>query len=293
MDKIREMPFIINGIKSDVHCINLHITNPLDANKGLYHYHDYIELLYSISTNDCVCINEKYHNFTDGDFVIINSEEPHKVLHMGISNYICIKFSPHILYSNNQPLYGFKYAIPFLSENSNKKFFSKDEIADTSVPNLICEIMDEWNKQETGYELVIRGNILKVFAEIFRCKNNSGKIAIPDITLSDTMKQALKYISENYNTASAKLASEACGLSYNHFSRIFKKELRQNFSDYLVFVKLKEAEKFLISTDKSITEIAHCTGFSTSSHFISHFKKYKNITPGQFRKKIRKRDRIN
>ena len=119
-----------------------------------------------------------------------------------------------------------------------------------------------------------------------RCWNKNGT-GISDVVVSNTMKRALKYISENYDTATEKEAAKVSGLSYSHFSRVFKKELKQNFNNYLVLIKLREAEKMLISTDNSITEIAHAIGFSTASHFISHFKKHKQITPMQFRKKTK------
>lgn len=62
----------------------------------------------------------------------------------------------------------------------------------------------------------------------------------------------------------------------------------KSFNDYVTLMRINEAEKLLLSTDKSITEIAMCCGFSSSSHFVSRFGQYKQITPGQFRKKLRK-----
>ena len=51
--------------------------------------------------------------------------------------------------------------------------------------------------------------------------------------------------------------------------------------------KLKEAEKLLLTTDHSITEIAFEAGFSTVSHFIARFKAEKGITPHKLRMKLR------
>ena len=50
--------------------------------------------------------------------------------------------------------------------------------------------------------------------------------------------------------------------------------------------RLTEAEKLLITTSRSISQIALDTGFSTSSYFITQFKKHKNITPKQLKQKI-------
>ncbi|MBR5057184.1 MAG: helix-turn-helix transcriptional regulator, partial [Clostridiales bacterium] len=59
------------------------------------------------------------------------------------------------------------------------------------------------------------------------------------------------------------------------FSRFFRHALGQTFSDYLLYVRLTEAEKLLITTSKSISQIALDTGFSTSSYFITQFKKHR------------------
>ena len=52
-------------------------------------------------------------------------------------------------------------------------------------------------------------------------------------------------------------------------------------------LRVNEAEKLLLSTDRSITNIAMSCGFSSTSHFISRFKSHKGMTPGQLRRKAR------
>lgn len=58
------------------------------------------------------------------------------------------------------------------------------------------------------------------------------------------------------------------------------------FSDYLTFVRLRVAEKLLITGSRSVTEIALMVGFSSASHFVARFKAHKQITPIQFRRKF-------
>ncbi len=53
--------------------------------------------------------------------------------------------------------------------------------------------------------------------------------------------------------------------------------------DYIRREKLHKAEQFLRGGDMSITEIAHATGFCSSSHFCSFFQKKHGLTPKDFR----------
>ncbi|AXE16825.1 AraC family transcriptional regulator [Runella rosea] len=55
--------------------------------------------------------------------------------------------------------------------------------------------------------------------------------------------------------------------------------------NYLINIRIAEAMKQLRQTDKSLTDIALDTGFYSSQHFSTTFKKLTGYTPGQFRKR--------
>ena len=202
------------------------------------------------------------------------------------SQYICIKFLPHILYADESSLFEFKYVVPFLLKNSHQKTFRSNKLQNTDINDLITEIMEEWDEKSTAYELVIRANILKLFSGIFRYWHQSTLLPATG-QITETLKNALEYVEENFSTATEAEVAKHCNMSYNHFSFLFKKTMGKSFVDYITFLRLREAEKLLLSTDKSITDVASRSGFSTSSYFISKFKKLKGMTPKQFRDKTR------
>ncbi len=176
--------------------------------------------------------------------------------------------------------------MPFLPENSQQKVFCKQELQNIDVHQLVLEIMDEWEVKKPAYELVIRSNILKIFTEIFRYWYRSNLFS-GETVVSDVVKTAVQYVEQNFDTATEDEVAKYCNVSYNYFSYVFKKTMEKPFSEYISILRLREAEKLLLSTDKSITEIAYACGFSTSSYFISKFKSYKGITPKQFRDSTR------
>ncbi|MBS5083051.1 MAG: helix-turn-helix transcriptional regulator [Clostridiales bacterium] len=97
------------------------------------------------------------------------------------------------------------------------------------------------------------------------------------------------YLSVNYEKpVRASEMAELCNLSPSYFSRSFNRLMGMSFNEYLNYIRVSEAEKLLISTPLSITEIAVTVGFSTSSYFIKIFKVYKNLSPKQFRKTLLK-----
>ena len=104
--------------------------------------------------------------------------------------------------------------------------------------------------------------------------------------MTDSIRKAILYISEHYYDISEEQVAYECGLSTTYFSTMFKIATGQSLSKYVTQIRISEAEKYLLSTNKSVTEIAMDTGFSSSSYFISIFKKLKGLTPQQMRKKI-------
>ena len=52
-------------------------------------------------------------------------------------------------------------------------------------------------------------------------------------------------------------------------------------------IRLKAAEQFMLSTDKTISEIAYDTGFSSPSYFAKCFKEYFNESPTEYAKRIK------
>lgn len=286
MKNIQEKTHKIDGVDSWIHV--LHITGEGNCKIGvpeIYHYHDYIEVLYALEDFADVWINGHNQRIYKGDLFIINSQEPHEVMRPTSADYICIKFSPQILYADEQALFEYHYVTPFLGEERFKTYFNEMELKCTNVKELCEDILNEWENKNSAYELAIRADILKLFTVIFRklysYLEKNDKVALPEI-----IKNALEFIVKNYTTVTEKECADHCGLSYNYFSAYFKERMGTSFKDYLTATRLAVAKKLMITTKKDLTEIAYETGFSSSSHFVACFKNKFGVTPKQLRKKI-------
>ena len=286
MNSVSEKVFTINGIKSWIHCLEQGADKTSPETPLRYHYHDYIELLYAVNADSYVWCNGEAIRFKTGNLIIVNSNMPHVLTHERYSEYICVKFSPSVLYADETSLFEYKYVMPFLYNNNHQKVFGNNDIDHISMKELFVDIMEEWNAKEPGYELIIRANILRLWAGIFRYWNKNENNS--NIKITDTIKTALLYIEEHYENITEAEVAEYCNVSYNYFSFLFKNAIGKSFSEYVNFLRISKAEKLLLSPEKSITDIALETGFSTSSYFISKFKEYKGLTPKKFRKNIEK-----
>ena len=101
------------------------------------------------------------------------------------------------------------------------------------------------------------------------------------------IQNTITYILAHYSDLSEEMCARELGVSSAYLSRVFKKGMKTSFTSYLNDVRLKEAEKRLLSGDESMTEIAEQVGFSTVAYFIASFKKKYHVTPNQYRKRLR------
>ena len=162
----------------------------------------------------------------------------------------------------------------------------------SAIPGLMNEIIRESEEKQYGYELAIKNHIGGIFLWLLRYWHANGEEPLLEDFENQQLKQqlspALTYMITNYEKSiSAADMAKLCNLSYSYFSRSFNRLLHMNFSDYLNEIRIREAEKLLVSTTQNVTEIASAVGFCTTSYFIKQFTKYLHISPKQYQKQMR------
>ena len=85
-------------------------------------------------------------------------------------------------------------------------------------------------------------------------------------------------------TISIEQLSQIANMSVSGFSHSFKKVLGIAPLQYLTRLRIGLAQKMLISTDKSIADVAIDVGYDNISHFNNQFKKFVGTSPKNYRK---------
>ena len=100
-----------------------------------------------------------------------------------------------------------------------------------------------------------------------------------------TIQKIAKYISDNYaSEISLDMLSEKFAISKSHLSRQFKSATGFGLSEYISLVRVKNAQRLLMTTNRPVTEIATACGFNDSSYFSAVFKKFLGSSPLRLRK---------
>ncbi len=252
------------------------------------HIHEFFEILYCKSGAYTLMLNEKPYELYPGDMALIDPMEVHstRALSDGLNQYLVIKFVPEVLYSADALVFELKYIMPYIKGvGVHRKVFPKEETKAAAVGDILQEIVDEFLRRDFGYEIALRANISRLFLWILRRWHENSREAVPDDAAIAVLHKALEYVDENF-AQSIGMAEAAghCGMSYTAFSRFFSRYLGRGFAEYLLLTRLKKAAVLLAESDKSITDVAMETGFSTTSYFIQRFKEYQGMTPKRFRR---------
>jgi len=89
---------------------------------------------------------------------------------------------------------------------------------------------------------------------------------------------------ERNSLPSVKFFAERCFLSPNYFGDLVKKETGRSPQEYIQNKIINIAKEELLSTNKSITEIAYRLGFQYSQHFNRYFKREVGQSPSEYKK---------
>ncbi|OPZ70138.1 MAG: HTH-type transcriptional regulator YesS [Verrucomicrobia bacterium ADurb.Bin474] len=83
--------------------------------------------------------------------------------------------------------------------------------------------------------------------------------------------------------------ARSCGVTAEHMSRMFHQATGLRFRDYLREVRMNESCRLLLDDQLRIAEIAEQVGHSSISRFNKAFKEYMGMTPGEWRRRSRRR----
>lgn len=100
------------------------------------------------------------------------------------------------------------------------------------------------------------------------------------------MQTVLDYIRDNYEQRiTVKDMSELVSLSPSQFQRRFRSLFNRSPVAQITLVRIEAARRHLMTSTKTISEIAHRTGFYDHSHFSKQFKAETGMSPTEYRHK--------
>lgn len=268
--------------------IPISINYPADSHSPM-HSHEFFELMYVKHGHVHHTLNADNYEMTDGDFVLIDLNDTHEYTCIGDFEIINLLFIPKSIY----PSIGYcKNLSELLStpyfDIPNKeiihrvpKHIMKDQNGE--ILSFIESINNEIQNPDIFLHEILKYQLITLILKILQPKYTGQ----PQTKLSDLTIKLLQLISEEYFVDNLLVkAQESFHYTLPYMSSVFKKETGMNFKEYLQKYRVNTAKKMLLYTDKKVSEICSCVGYSDYKYFCDIFKRYTKFTPAQYRKMI-------
>ncbi len=230
------------------------------------------------------------YSYQAGDVALL----PPYILHRTISEYdepyerIMIKFSP-------------EFVAPFIREVGQLEFnrlyqtfvYHFTAKSQAKLKGLFWDILAEYQKDTPYKEFIMQGMLFRIFTTVLEehVPTETDKHPKP---LSPQIMDAIVYMENHYKEQpSLEEVANHAGFSAGYFSRLFHTQLGMPYNTYLNNIQLRHVRILLATTNLSILEIAHETGYCHSEYLSAQFKKKTGMTPTRYRKQcLAKKDTV-
>lgn len=248
------------------------------------HWHNYFEFLFLQQGAARHTINGRDYHVGSRKMVILLNGDIHGIYcdeEIRTKIYV-VKFIPSMIHPKYRSVYQSKYLSAFMMQAEPIPVLS-DCQAD-ELERQFERMVTEMKKKETGYEYIIRGYILQFIGYLLREKIIYFKAETGTEKEQENIGNIVRYIEDNY-ALDINLTKMANSLHMNYFytSKYFKKITGKNFKQFLDFVRVSEANKLLVESHKSITEIASLCGFTCPQSMSRTYKRVMGNSPSRMR----------
>ena len=239
------------------------------------HVHDMFEMYYMISGECRYFIGNKVLPVNSNSLILIPKGVQHKTRYMdGVCDRILLRMAGSYI----NPM-----LLPMIYRVFPNNVFVPSAKDKDKMLELFEKMMQEKDKNDYYSGELIKGYITELFSLILRShteesesKHENGSIVIDD---------AVEYMRKNFHEEiTLTLMARRCAMSECRFSRIFKEVIGVGYKEYLNLIRVNEANKYLLNTDMSVSEVAYACGFNDSNYFSTFFKKTNGMSPLEFRK---------
>ncbi len=151
---------------------------------------------------------------------------------------------------------------------------------------IFTQMIQELQLCRENYEELLTMLLRQVFIMIHRQTNSRPKAK--NSYLESEMEAAAQHFNTHYNTAiSIENYAASRGMSTCWFIRSFKEFSGTTPMQYILAIRMSNAQSLLETTEYNVTEIGRIVGYENPLYFSRLFKKQIGIPPSEFRKHLR------
>ena len=244
----------------------------------------------------------------DGEGIQRKHNQPMPFSKGVLSLQLPMDFHEVIINSENPPhLYSVKFAERFIAPEIFQALFTGKRNQQLMLTGELFEdikkdfeqLYDEYSHKRKFREQAMRNILEKIVIYYYRNLEASEDLPVKEEETQGEYTSAyhvlfdcMDYIQSHYseNITLQQIADRA-NMSPNYFSTFFKQNTGCTLRDYLKNIRIRYAVSILTNSDDSVSKVGEMVGMPSYEHFSRLFTKEMGISPSNFRKQVRERNR--
>ncbi|CQR73755.1 HTH-type transcriptional regulator YesS [Sporomusa ovata DSM 2662] len=260
------------------------IMNVYNIGKYTLHCHeDVIEIIFVLKGEVQVKVSFEYFTLSEGDYVVVNREDSHKIWQHDQDDNIVAVF--HVDLKYYQVNFPHIYYVIFACESFD---LAKYKGQSYQLRQMLLDLMNSLlqgggSAGERTADITARlvHTLVKEYS-LERYYNRHKDISSDKL---ETYYTIIQYIYEQYHSKTLLQDISAKEFySKSYISHIFKEVGAASFQDILGYIRVYKAERLLLETDDRLTAISGKCGFSDIKYFNRTFQKWFLVKPTDYRK---------
>lgn len=256
-----------------------------------WHFHEEFELHLIVATSGKAFVGDWIGQFQPGHLVLTGPGLPHNWISLDVPDEgvarrdAVIQFGHKELIEASVLFPELSDVLPLLERARNGiEFFGFEQRADEHFMRI---------KRSRGLRRIAA--FLEFLDELARCSDYRLLSTVQLQTSEDAQSiDRINWIVELITADPAKAPSlvdlaDRFGMSQSAFSRFFRKETGNTFTDFVNRVKINRACQLLMETDLYVSNICYQVGFNNLANFNRRFAAFKGVTPSEFRREAIRR----
>lgn len=252
----------------------------------LTHSHQYNEIYFLQSGKCNVYIDNETYYLEDGSVLFIPAFKEHTFIYPFSQD---IKRT--VLYISTEQL-NWYFNKDFKDEINNlfiNKHLQLSRKSFSNLSNIFEKIQFEKYSLDNMSESLTKAYFFELIIYLIRCQRYTHNINQKTNLSNITIGEIVNFIENNYGRQLTLPETAAqFGISESSLTKKIKIFTNMTFKEYLTKTRIEAAKSLLISSEKSITEIAYKCGYNNSNFFGDVFKKAVGMSPSSYRKMLTK-----
>lgn len=253
------------------------------------HRHDFLEFSYVVDGSGAETIDGVSHPMVPGTFTFILPYQVHELFTDPGSTLVLYNcnFGMDLLYESG------------MSGGFGELFAGLDDLP--AYARFRGEAMDEMRSRmeamhresqsaERWRDTLLKAMLTETLVRFDRYRQRTAEPgpSRPPRSGKSSVWPVIHYIHNNYQEElTLTELARRFSLSVSRMSEVIKEATGQTFVRFLHDLRVRQAGSLLVSTDMSVTDIAHEVGFGSYKTFARMFKETKGVAPTDYRKRKR------